>query len=134
MEDVVDETNEIDWGALRAVRGRTWERKVRSDPSLTPAEVRWYCDLTPWEALTASRELGYAGKARVKSLSMSRTQLGRATAHPSAWPERWWPRGFVPAGVVRRWAVLRGSHRMDPATGKLTLDRIVNHGKPRSRV
>jgi hypothetical protein len=134
MEDRIDEEALARW---RDQRFRQRKARIESDPDLDPRIAALYLDREIWDSARCATELGI-GKHRISELRGGRATTRREPPHPAAFPEMDAVMGYV-AGVpspgfeggrIREWAVQRGTHMLNPVTGKLAKTGS-RHGRPR---
>lgn len=124
-------TDPEDLVAVREARFRRRKARIEADQRLDRRIKALYLDRTIWYDDTSAAEMG-VGKHRIAVLRGGRTATRRKAPHPSAFPEEdtLTPSAGVEAGRVREWAVKRGTHMLDPETGKLTKTGS-RHGRAR---
>lgn len=121
----------IEYGDITSPEGREmwaehWNR-VENDPGLDADTRHWLQDPTLWTIADASSALGFGGSQRVWILR--NPNMDRRRPHPH--PHRMTPDvetvgrvadrdqpGFA-AGLVRLWALQRGTHVLNRVTGEL---------------
>jgi hypothetical protein len=132
----------IDEEALAEERDFRFARRahrIGPDPTLDRRIKALYLDRTVWDSRRCGEELGI-GTHRIFELRGGRAATRREPPHPAAFPTMDVVLGYVAgvpspgveAGRVREWAVQRGTHMLDPATGKLVKKESLRHGRSRS--
>lgn len=131
-----------DLEALARVREQRFQQRrarIDADAKLDPRIKALYLDRTPWNTTRCAEELCIS-EGRISVMRTRARKKTRESPHPSVFPDRDTVEGVlagveapgVEAGRVREWAVQRGTHELDPVTGKLIKLEGSTHGRPRS--
>ncbi len=124
---------------VREARFEARRTRIEADNTLDPRIKVLYLDRTIWDNTRCADELGVIPNR----VSMMRTGVRKKTRqrpHPALLPDKDTVEGMraghelagVEAGRVREWAVQRGTHDLDPETGKLIRREVPTQGRPRS--
>ncbi len=126
---------------LREERFLDREARILADPDMDPRVKALYLDRTLCDTAAVARELGISAQ-RVTIMKTGVRKPGRLMPpgpHPGFIPDfdvitgrsgdsdRW----AIELGRLREWVVWKGTHRLDPATGKLVKRPESTHGAPR---
>lgn len=143
-KEVVDRAMaEVDPEALAADCERRYLLRcaqIDADVHLDPKVAEWYRDRTLWDSADLARELDVTLQRIYQLRAGSYRTEGIVDPDPAVMPPTDAIVGVVAgvpspgneAGAIRRWAVMRGSHRMNRRTGKLIKLPHSGHGRPRS--
>ncbi len=109
------------------------QARIMADPNLDDRLKVWMLDRQIWDTERAADEFGW-GKSNVWDLRRVTDEFGpnHASAYPDLDNEPGTAESGVEAGRLREWAERRGSHIIDPETGKLSKRPAMRHGRTRA--
>ncbi len=126
-------TDPAEIARIREERFLLRQARIMADPNLSDELKEWFLERTIWNTEVASDEFGW-GKSNVWDLRRVTDEFGpnHAGAYPDLDNEPGTAESGVEAGRLREWAEKRGSHIVNPKTGKLAKRPPMRHGRTRS--
>ncbi len=125
---------------LREERFQARRARIEADAALDPRIKALYLDREIWDNQRCATELG-VGATRVSMMRTGIRKRTRERPHPALLPDRDTVEGVragheldgIEAGRIREWAVMRGTHDLNPKNGKLIRREVPTHGRPRAQ-
>lgn len=127
-------TDPAEIARIREERFLLRQARILADTHLGAALQAWFLDREIWNGKRAAAEFGWKSESNVWDLRRVTEEFGpqHSGAYPDLDNEAGTAEAGVEAGRLREWAEQRGSHTVDPATGKLIKRPAMRHGRKRA--